>query len=430
MATIERPRLRPLNVQRHEQQGNAYALLTDPQGAFEHGVLVPLDVFLEMVRFFDGSATLPELQGRFLRQTGRFIALEELERLVADLDRAMVLDGPTFEAFHQDYRQSRSRPAALAGRSYAGTERALRSQLSRFFTDSRGAGTWNEAGPNGPKADGSAGASSLRAILSPHIDFERGGLSYTWSYKELVEKSEADVFVIFGVAHQYCRRRFSFTYKDFETPFGTVPTDRSYLDKIVERVGDDHFEDELAHRTEHSIEFQVVFLQYVLGERRPYSIVPILVGSFHDLMERGIDPIEDEEVRRVVEALRDVEARSRKKVAYIGGIDLSHAGPQFGDPQPGDAATQDEIRSFDASMLAMAEACDPRGWFETASKVRNRWRVCGLAATYTLLHTIRPARGRILNYDQAIDGARSCCVSFASVAFHAEGSEAAVAKIH
>ena len=65
-----------------------------------------------------------------------------------------------------------------------------------------------------------------------------------------------------------------------------------------------------------------------------FSIVPILVGSFHDLMQAGIDPIEAVEVRRFVEALRAAESTSGKKVAYIGGIDLCHVGPEFGDPDP------------------------------------------------------------------------------------------------
>jgi AmmeMemoRadiSam system protein B len=425
MATIERPRLRPLSVRRHEQQGHAYALLTDPLAVFDQGVLIPIDMFLQVVRHFDGSVTLPEIQARVLRETGRLITLAELEQLIEELDRAMVLHGPTFEAFHQAYRESRSRPAALAGRSYAGTERALRSQLSRFFTDSRGAGAWKVQKPE--SANGSVPTSNLRGILSPHIDFERGGLSYTWSYKELVEQSRADVFVIFGVAHQYCRHRFSLTYKDFETPLGTVPTDRDYVSRIVDRAGEHLFEDELAHRTEHSIEFQAVFLQHVLGDQRPFSIVPILVGSFHDLMEQGIDPIADPEVGRVVNALREVESASGKRVAYIGGIDLCHAGPQFGDPLPVDGAVQDEIRAFDGAMLARAEVCDARGWFETASRNGNRWRVCGLAATYTMLQTIGPARGRILNYDQAVDGARTCCVSFASMVFHADEPDGSAA---
>ena len=54
-------------------------------------------------------------------------------------------------------------------------------------------------------------------------------------------------------------------------------------------------------------------------------------------------------------------------------------------------------------MLDRAAAGDPAGWFGTAAKVGNRWRVCGLAATYTMLHAMGPARGRLLKYDQAVD---------------------------
>src|SRR6185312_14050586 len=109
------------------------------------------------------------------------------------------------------------RPPALAGRSYAGSGPALRAQLAQFFAHDRGAGL--------PRVE-AAPRARLRGILSPHIDFHRGGPVYTWSYKELVEQSDADTFVILGVAHQYCARRFALTRKDFETPLGLVPTDR------------------------------------------------------------------------------------------------------------------------------------------------------------------------------------------------------------
>ena len=70
-------------------------------------------------------------------------------------------------------------------------------------------------------------------------------------------------------------------------------------------------------------------------------------------------------------------------------------------------------------MLDRAAACDPGGWFRTAASIGNQLRVCGLAATYTMLHAIGPVQGRLLNYKQAIDDRRTCCVSFASMAFHA-----------
>jgi MEMO1 family protein len=413
--SLERPKLRSLNARRIEHQGQSVVVLQDPAGVVPQPVLIPFDGYVQVVRHFDGQSTLMEIQARVLRDTGHFVAIKELEDLVRRFDEAMIIEGPAFAMFHQQYRQARRRPAAMAGRSYAATLRALRAQLDQLFVGSSGAGA--------PAIDGAVPGSGFRGVLSPHIDFQRGGPVYTWSYRELVERSGADTFVILGVAHQYCRRRFALTYKDFETPLGDVPTDRAYVDGVAAMAGRDLFDDELTHRTEHSIEFQVVFLQYLLGGRRDFTIVPILVGSFHDLMERSIDPIQDPEVRRFIEALRIVEAGRGRSVAYIGGIDLCHVGPEFGDSSPVDPVLQEQVRRFDGEMLDRAAVGDAAGWFRTAGAIGNRWRVCGLAATYTFLHAIGPARGRLLKYEQALDDRRNCCVSFASMAFHA--SEAA-----
>jgi AmmeMemoRadiSam system protein B len=417
MSSLERPKLRPVIPRRVEHQGQAFVLLQDSPAALAQPIMIPFDGFEHIIRHFDGQSTLIEIQARVIRQTGLFLAINELEDLVQRLETAMLLEGPTFTSFLKTYRESGKRPAALAGRSYAGTVRALRAQLEQFFVGAGGAGR-PEA------ADGKSAA--FRGILSPHIDFQRGGPVYTWSYKELVERAQADTFVILGVAHQYCQRRFALTRKDFETPLGLVPTDRAYVDEIAARAGCDLFQDELSHRTEHSIEFQVVFLQYVLGEHRPFSIVPILVGSFQDLIERGVDPTTNAEIGDFINALREVETALGRKVAYIGSIDLCHVGPEFGDPTVVAPEFQEQVRQFDDAMLAHAASCDADGWFRTAAGVGNRWRVCGLAATYVLLRAMGPAEGRLLKYHQAIDDRRTCCVSFASMAFHSAASTATI----
>jgi AmmeMemoRadiSam system protein B len=232
-----------------------------------------------------------------------------------------------------------------------------------------------------------------------------------------VERSDADIYVIFGVAHSPCRRRFALTRKDFETPLGLARTDQDFIDGLCVDGAGAYFDDELAHRREHSVEFQVVFLQYLLSGRRDFSIVPILVGSFHDFVQSGTDPMGDAEIARFVDAVRRSADRSGKRVAYIGGIDLCHVGPEFGDPNPVDPSTLEEVRRFDAMMLDRAGAVDPRGWFQHAARVGDRWRVCGLSAAYVMMHAIGPAKGRLLKYDQAVDARGNCCVTFASVAY-------------
>lgn len=305
------------------------------------------------------------------------------------------------------------RAPALAGRSYSNHSTTLRAQIDRFYGHSDGSGA--------PRLRRDPGTVRLRGVISPHIDFYRGGPVYTWAYREIVESSDADVFVVLGVAHQSCANRFALTRSDFDTPLGLVRTDADYVDRLAATAGTHLFDDEPAHRVEHSIEFQAVFLQHVLGGVRDFRIVPVLVGSFGDLLRAGVDPIEDAEVRRFVGALRSVEASSGKKVAYIGGIDLCHVGPEFGDAEPVLDGTLQRVRAFDESMLGRAAAVDPSGWFGMAADVLDRWRVCGLAATYVLLHAIGPARGRVLKYAQAVDPRRTCCVSFASLAFHEGG---------
>jgi AmmeMemoRadiSam system protein B len=411
MATLERPKLRPLRPHRVEHDGSPYVVFEDSLGLANASLLVPANLCQVALRYFDGRTTLSEVQASVLRESGVLLPAEKLSVLVEQLDRAMILDGPTFASFRESYAEERTRPAAFAGRSYPSSERALRAQLGRFFAHTNGSGL--------PNADRRDSRPRVRGILSPHIDFGRGGPVYTWSYRALVERADADVFVILGVAHQLCTHRFVLTRKDFDTPLGLARTDRSYVDRIAALAGDHLFDDELAHRAEHSIEFQVIFLQYLLGGRRDFSIVPILVGSFHDLMDDGIDPIERDDVRRFVDALRGAESGCGGNVAYIGGIDLGHVGREFGDLALLDTSTLNALRQFDETMLEHATTSDPRSWFRRAAEVDNRWRVCGLAATYTMLHAMGPTRGTVLRYDQAVNPERTCCVSFASLAFHA-----------
>jgi AmmeMemoRadiSam system protein B len=407
MATLDRPQLRPLSATRVDHQGRPFLAFQDSLGLIPSQVLIPLELFQRVLRLFDGSKSLDEIHSRILRESDPNFPIADLKRLVDELDQKMVLDGPTFRRFAAQYSKIDSRPAALAGRSYPNDPKQLREFLAQFFASPKGSGPISDHPPS----------QSLRAILCPHIDFGRGGPVYTWAYRELVEKSDANVFVILGVAHQYCGNRFALTRKDFETPLGKVTTNQAFVDSLAENAGNHFFDDELAHRTEHSIEFQAVFLQYLLGGRRDFTIVPILAGSFHDLMTRKVNPIDDPEVKRMVEALKTAEAASGQKVAYIGGIDLCHVGPEFGDPSSVSDATLEQIRTFDEAMLSHASKNDPAGWFETARAIDNRWRVCGLAATYTMLHAIGPARGKILRYDQAVNPSRTCCVTFASVAY-------------
>ena len=122
-----------------------------------------------------------------------------------------------------------------------------------------------------------------------------------------------------------------------------------------------------------------------------FSIVPILVGSFHDLMEKGVDPIADADVSRFVNAVRAAEVASGKRVAYIGGIDLCHVGPEFGDSGPVEPWLQEQVRQFDSTLLDRAAACDPLRLVPHGG--RHRESTEGLRAGGDLHHAARDRAG-------------------------------------
>src|SRR5439155_10428309 len=125
----------------------------------------------------DGSRTLREVQAETIRMSGgELIPLETFTRLIDRLDQALLLDGPRFRAVADNPVRE---PRCIG--CYKGEPAALRRQLEGLFTDPRGAGL-----PRAHKPDG-----RLRAALIPHIDYERGGLTYTWGFKEVFERTDA-----------------------------------------------------------------------------------------------------------------------------------------------------------------------------------------------------------------------------------------------
>lgn len=401
-AAADRPRLRPYLAAARDHQDQNFVYVWDRLGLAEGPRRMSVQEFA-WVQMFDGERSLPEIQAAAMRtHNGLILSLDALAEMVQQLEAALILDGPSFRAKLADPIR---RPSCIG--CYEGDPAALRRQLHRLFTHSAGAGL-----PGEPRPDG-----SLRAALVPHIDYARGGLSYTFGFRELFERTDASLFVIIGTSH-YSPERFSLTRKHFLTPLGLAETDSRYVDRLVHHYGDGLFDDEVAHLPEHSIELEVVFLQYLYEGRRPIRIVPLVVGSFHDCVRRGQQPREAEDIARMVEALRRVEAETAEPICYVISGDLAHIGPKFGDPAPVDASVLLHSRQQDEAILRAAESADVSAYFEVIAAEDDARRICGLPPTYSLLEAIRPSRGKVLNYDQYVHPRGHESVSFASVAFY------------
>jgi AmmeMemoRadiSam system protein B len=402
MPDLERPHLRPGLAAAQDQTDPRYILVWDEWRLSNRIQRLNLLEFAWM-QLFDGQRTLRDIQAEATRVVGgRQLAPELFTSLIARLDEALFLESPRFR---QRLNGSVREPSCLG--CYAAEPDALRCQIRQFFIDPRGPGLPQEQGADG----------RLRAALVPHIDYHRGGVTFAWGYKEVFEHTEAALFVIIGTSH-YSSERFTLTRKDFKTPLGVVHTDQQYIDRLVAHYGDGLFRHEAAHLPEHSIELEVVFLQYLYENRRPIRIVPLLVGSFQDAVRSGVPPRVQTDIGRLIEALRRTEAETAEPICYIISGDLAHLGPKFGDAQPVSEPLLQRSRAQDRVLLHNTEAVDPCGYFRVIADEGDSRRICGLPPTYTVLEAIRPQKGKLLHYDQYIHPVGHESVSFASVAFY------------
>ncbi|MEM8947643.1 MAG: AmmeMemoRadiSam system protein B [Planctomycetota bacterium] len=427
MSDLIRPRIRQLELVPLDQGDEPTYALRDPYG-YAGTAALPMGAAM-LVTLMNGQRTVDELQSAFVEKVGQQIPLADVEKVVKQLDERMFLDSDKFAAHKAAitaaYEELDVRPAAHAGGAYHRELEALQDQLGQLFTCEDGPGLLpTEGNTNGDFS--SPDQRRLCGVMSPHIDLHRGGPAFAWAYDRIVSESDAEVFVILGTAHTPLRGLFSVSDKHFSTPLGTATTDREFIAALrgqlvqsaqglnVEQI----FADEMPHRREHSIEFQALMLQYILGDRRDYMIVPILVGSFHPFVTENRSPSSSQAVSSFAAALRATIAAYDKKVCYVAGVDMAHIGQHFGDEELLDEDRLKRQWTEDQTLLSAACEGDTEGWFVHVAAVQDRNRICGLAPTYTMLSAMQPSQGEILKYDQAVSDDRTSCVSFASVAFY------------
>ena len=405
--TIQYPRLRNIEAFPIEYEGQQVICLRDPTHLAEHPVFVNPGV-LFLLSLFDGQHSLADIQVEYTRHFGELPARDQLDNLIAQLDEHLLLDSDRFAQVRQQiedaFRQSTVRNAAHAGTAYESDAEGLLRQLEGFYRASSGPGL-EPASPNG----------RIKGVISPHIDFHRGGPCYAWAYRELASSLEADLFIIIGIGHFGSGHLFTMTPKDFSTPLGTMRTDREFVARVQAACPFDVLADEFLHKDEHSVEFQVVFLQSLLSDRQDAMIVPILCGSFHDMVQTGTLPSEHPQFQGFVDALRQTIEASGKRVCIIAGVDLAHVGKRFGDQEPLTDTWLGEIRDADLRLLQHVEHLDSEAFFRHICEDQDQRRICGYPAIYTLMTLADACEGHLLKYDQAVDTATQQTVTFASM---------------
>jgi AmmeMemoRadiSam system protein B len=402
------PPLRAVDAFPVEHEGQRVVALRDPSGLTDSIVLLP-GPLLEIVSLLDGEHSLTDVQAAVMKRHGRLVTASEIEGIVASLDEHGFLDTPRFAerqaALALEFRNRPTRPASHAGGSYASDPDELRRAMDGFFATPKGPG---------PIVDGASG-SRVRGVIAPHIDYHRGGPAYAWAYRDVAERCDADLFVIFGTCHAGLTEPFALTRKAYETPLGAAPADQDFIDAIVKRARQKCFDAELGHRGEHSIEFQAVFLRYLFGRRRAFTIVPILASFAHEAIARGRKAEDDPRVGRFLDAVIETAAAQNRRVAFVAGADLAHVGPRFGDAEPVSPAELRRIEREDRAMLEPVVRGDAQGFFASIAADNDRRRICGFSPIYALLRCLAGVPGTVRHYGQWPDP--DAVVTYTSMVF-------------
>ena len=208
---------------------------------------------------------------------------------------------------------SRLREAASAGiRRVAGAG----SGTCRIGLSERCGRTGGGHAPLDGRRCGCGWCRASRGIAAPHVSPEGGFDSYRAAYAPLGS----------GITGPDVRHSRNFPLRNA----GPVWPDAQVLRHAVRRGADGYRRwstnsrmprpsaigmEDYCHSVEHSIEFQVVFLQSIFGP--DIRVAPILCGSFFRSIYEGGMPEDDENVRRFLGTLGEIAAR-RQRTALLG----------------------------------------------------------------------------------------------------------------
>ncbi len=387
------PKLRAVDARPHEQNGTFYLALHDPEELHEGTLLVP-EAAAPLLALLNGTTPVERLTA--------FAPRAEIEGLLRALDEAGLLDNERAQAARRSvanaFHESPQRTPALAGLSYPAAPEALRESLDGYLA------AMQEAASPSANAFHQKGATGGVGLLSPHIDFARGGETYARVWRQFAPALvDADLVIVFATDHGGVDP-YTLTRQRYATPFGPLPTAVDIVDALAavidEELGEGAaFAGELRHRKEHSIELVLVWLHYMLqklGRSDAPEIVPILCGSFYPYIRNGHVPADDALHARVLAALR--EASQGRRTLVVASGDLAHVGPAFGGA-PVHQPQRDLLRQADGALIETLVAGDERTFFEQIRAVRDRNNVCGTTPVYHALRLLHALHG-----EHAIEG--------------------------
>jgi MEMO1 family protein len=379
-------------------------MIRDPYRYSESVIIVPPPL-VECLQCFDGQQTDLDLRAILVQITGDLEVGDLEENLVEALRSSGFLEDETFaqlkETKQREFAEAPRRDAVHAGSAYPDEIEPLRQTMREYMAGADG---------TAPQADG------LLGIAAPHVSPSGGWQSYQAAYGVMGPAYRDRTFIVLGTSHYGEPERFGLTRKPYVTPIGESRTDAELVDWLADKGGRAVQMEDYCHSVEHSIEFQILFLQHLYGP--DIRVVPILCGPYARSIYHGGAPEKDDDVRRFLDALAELETRERSRLFWVLGIDMAHMGRRYGDQfiATADEGAMQGVAAKDHGRIEKLSAGDAPGFWDLVQQHQDDLKWCGSAPLYTFLKAVPAARGKLLRYEQwNID--EQSVVSFAGMSF-------------
>jgi hypothetical protein len=244
-------------------------------------------------------------------------------------------------------QQQTDRQLAVAGKFYPGDKNSLEDSLKAMF---------KRAVPK--KID-----NPVLAIICPHAGYIYSGDVAASSFNQIEKKHYKYIFVIGSSHHAIYNGASIYDAGDFITPFGRVKVDKELARSLIK--SNKCFSDNIApHSGEHSIEAQLPFLQYLLGD--DINFVPVLIGGQTE-----------NDCKQIAKALKPYFNSDN---LFVISTDFSHY-PTYGDAQANDKLTAGAISSNSSEKLMQTIH-----QMESSGMKNLQTALCGWTSVLTLLY--------------------------------------------
>lgn len=261
------------------------------------------------------------------------------------------------------------RRPAVAGQFYPGYRASCVKDVEQYL-------------PAGPSPDL---PKKIVAGLVPHAGWSFSGAVAARVFAAINAQGAPETFVLVSAMHRWgAPRPAVYARGRWATPMGEVEVDEELAAAVIEAGDGLLINSPEAHSSEHSIEVQVPFIQYLFPGAK---ILPIMIPP-------------DEDAARAGEVIGQAVSTAQRPIAVVGTTDLTHYGATYYGFAPAGTGERalEWVRTNDERVINLILGLQAE---EIVAETTAHHNACGggaVAGTVAAARTLGAKKGYLLEY--------------------------------